>query len=205
MEIPVEQINNKVCIEWRYFNNVFVKPGSKNSVSGLTIRLMALLATELSFYEYRKLPSRRKMSKILGANEASVHKCLVFLEDNEFFRRSVQPEFEGMVRCDEEEHKKYQIFYAERIKEHKDKQGFSDFFILNYYYNADSETHEDFKNSIIKQVSNQCADIFDRHGQHPNDYNAASAEFIIRKLFEELLEDKETLTSVIQRILKKNP
>lgn len=196
----VERINNKICIDSQYFNNVFIKPSKQGNISGLTLRLMALLITELSFYQWKKIPSRRKISKMLSANESSIHKCLVSLEENKFFYRSINPVLENIVRDDEEKQKEYSTFYAERIEENKSKQRFNDFFKLNSNYQNEDESYEEFIKSLKKGIFHQCDDVsIDQYLTKESIYNNEIIEAIIQRFLIELLKDKNILESLIQK------
>lgn len=127
-----------IWIDENYFNNTFIKPMEEN-VSGLTLRLMAFLILELSFYEYRKLPSRKLLSQKFGANTSSINKSLAFLEDHEFFKRCINPEFEGIVWATPEKQKEADLFYEQQRKLNREKKKFNDYFILNSNFNQSQD------------------------------------------------------------------
>lgn len=134
----VKRINGMIWIDENYFNSAFIKPMEEN-VSGLTLRLMAFLILELSFYQYQKLPSRKLLSQKLGANTSSINKSLAFLEDHDFFKRCINPEFEGMVRVTPEKQKEADLFYEQQRKLNREKKKFNDYFILNPNFNQSQD------------------------------------------------------------------
>lgn len=128
-----------IWIDESYFNNTFIKPIEEN-VSGLTLRLMAYLILELSFYEYRKLPSRKSLSQKFGANTSSINNSLAFLEDHIFLKRCINSEFEDMVRATPEKQKEADLFYGQQRKLNREKKKFNDYFILNPNFNQSQDT-----------------------------------------------------------------
>ncbi len=191
----VEIKGNQITFDLEYYNSLFIQPNEQGNISGLMVRLMALLVIELSFYEYRKLPSRRNLSKILGANESSIHKCLVLLEDLRFFKRSVDPMLENMVRADEEEQRKYSEFYAERNKSRRG--GFGDYFILNSNYQDSKKVSEEPTELILNKMLQQRDETVIDNEEGYN--NSEIIEMIIQNFLKGIINDRAVLKSLIKK------
>lgn len=191
----VEIKNDKVIFDLEYFSNSFIKPIEFSNISGLTLRLMALLLLELSEQECRKLPSRRKLAKILGANVSSVHKCLIFLEENGFFFRVINP-LQFMVRATPEEQAKYDEMYQEKIKENQEKKAFNDFFQLNSNFNVSKKemTFEEFMKEIVSIQSPVINKIFNQVERR------ISRMDVIQSFLQELLLDQSILSEIVKKI-----
>ncbi|MBZ9606879.1 hypothetical protein G9F73_003415 [Clostridium estertheticum] len=98
--------DGKIVIEKDYFKRAFVeKNGNSSNVSGLNIRLKAVLLLHLSSEEPRYLPNLNDLEKILGATKSSISKCLCSLEDNKFIFRVIGIG-QNIIRASDEEQAK---------------------------------------------------------------------------------------------------
>lgn len=196
MQNYVDVNEQSVTIDRNFFFNTFVNPiqndnqdDKKIEVSALSIRLMAYLMTELSAYHYKKLPSRKTMSTVLGVSPSAIHKCLVALETIGFIIRSVDPVFESMIRCNPDEQKQASEFYKQRNELHKKRGGFSDSFILNVYYNAKPVTTEDLNKLLLQNNFNNI-----------HKYIAPIDEYkleVVRHFLKNLLADEQSLAKFL--------
>lgn len=192
--------DSKVIIDFKYFKNVFIKPIDSSNISGLTLRLMAILMVELSEYESRRLPSRRKLAKILGANTSSIHKCLIFLEKKQFFFRVIDPNFQSMVRVNPEEQAICDQIYQKKVEENQKKNTFNDYFQLNISFNSSFNgiSIEEFTKDIVTSSSQVINDVVSRFERKMYKTN------IIQSFLQELLLDQSILSKIIEKVDETN-
>lgn len=130
---------------------------SKKSLSGVALRLAAILIQKLDEYNDLELPSRNELASILGVSRTAIINALAQLEEEGFIVRRF--DLEDVFWADDDDKKRE--LRAEQNKQKKlellNRKDFSGKFRLNYFYNKEQE--EINMSELLEKISDQSLDI----------------------------------------------
>lgn len=148
--------SNRVEFSLEFFTRVFIQnpiTGDKKPLSGLSLRLIAVLLQHLSLFEARRLPPRSELAKILNVSKTAITDSLIQLEDANFIYPVVSP-LQGVVWADPEREKEMKEMISHNITNQKKQRRFSGYFQINPAYNV--QVDEQYKDDILKTTREQC-------------------------------------------------
>lgn len=123
--------DGNIIINEDFFNRIFIKPlKENNNLSGIALKLSAVLMQILDDKNSTYSPSRTEMAKMIGCSRTAIINALVQLEKEGFIIRDSASKIE------------------------KDKKSFSDRFFLNINFNADSDFKFNNQLNIISGIEN---------------------------------------------------
>jgi DNA-binding transcriptional MocR family regulator len=128
---------------------------TKKSLSGVALRLAAILVQKLNEYTAVELPSRNDLASILGVSRTAIINALAQLEEEQFIVREIS-ELQGMVRDDEEQNKMDE-YYRQQQEKFVQRKEFSGKFRLNPFYNQEPQSLN--VSDLLARISTQSKDM----------------------------------------------
>ena len=150
---------NRIDLSLDFFTRIFIQNpinGEKKPLSGLSLRLIAILLNHLSLYEPRQLPPRNELTKLLNVSKTSITDSLAQLQNAGFIYPVVSP-LQGVVWAEPERGKEIEDIISQRITNQKKQRRFSGYFQINAAYNIQMD--EVFLNATLEKTKEPCREI----------------------------------------------
>lgn len=150
-KVKIEE--NKIIIDLKFFERAFIKQSITNnkSLSGVAIRLIAVLLQKLDETVPKEIPNRNELAEKLGVSRTAIINGLAQLEEERFIVRFVD-ELERIVWADEERGKRH-ADYCQKVREdEKKKKNYSGKFLINRNYNLTREEYNHEMENVIRKV-----------------------------------------------------